>query len=462
MRLWWFGFAFSLFFLGMFGSNVSSADEIERLEKKLEYLKARELLVNELNSIQEQIENLDEQYQDLAEETSLPTEQINTESEDTSIQDNSSSDPPDVSSNNTKIHLEVGPQVKLLGDLELGITVFPDMAIAVMQQTPTLRLLLAATEEGNPKHSSYLLEGAWFENLTSATKVLEVGASGEFDSGYAGISGAYKHSDGTWYAFYHGEDRENMPPIPIGGLEGYYGTIGAASSTDDGRTWEKLGPIITSNKPKGWTAYDGQFDSGAGIPGFVVSKNGDYLYAYYYEMSRVDGRGAQTCLARSRISDGPPLPGTWEKYYNGTFGEPGLGGKDTPVMSGTVFAEDGFALGAHPVYSKELDKYIMVVNIGFASELDFLGGKLSQSGIYFSFSDDAISWAKPEPLIIDHAVPQYGRSLSWEATIVWDEGSSTNGWLIYAYTPAWGADRYSGYSLSYMVGRRVTASSSPY
>ena len=100
----------------------------------------------------------------------------------------------------------------------------------------------------------------------------------------------------------------------------------------------------------------------------------------------------------------------------------------------------------------------MVVNTGFASELDFLGGRLERSSIHSSYSDDGISWSNPEPLIIDNAVPQFGRSLSWEATIVWDQGSGTDGWLVYSYTPKWGQGNFSGHSYSYMVGRRIAAS----
>ena len=455
-------FSLSVLWVGFFlFQNVSFAGEIQELERKLEYLKARQSLDLELEAIQNRIKQLHDEYQDVLEETRAqpvrPADKlsISPKAEDSQP---SSAISPNETVDISVVQLQIGPQIELLGDGELGLSVFPDMAIAVLQQSPTLRLLLAATEKGNPKHSSYLVEGADFENLNSAKKILEFGVSGTFDSGYAGMSGAYRHSDGTWYGFYHAEDRENMPPIPVGGLEGYYGTIGLASSNDNGESWTKLGPIISSNKPKGWTAYEGQFDSGVGIPGFVVSKTGEYLYAYYYEMSRVDGRGAQTCMARSRIADGPPLPGTWEKYYNGAFSEPGLGGKDTPVVTGTSISEDGFALGAHPVFSNQLNKYIMVVNIGFASELDFLGGQLERSGIYSSYSHDGIRWSNPEPLIIDNAVPQYGRSLSWEATIVLDEGSGTDGWLVYSYTPKWGQGNFSGHSYSYMVGRRISAS----
>ena len=57
--------------------------------------------------------------------------------------------------------------------------------------------------------------------------------------------------------------------------------------------------------------------------------------------------GAQICVARADLNEGPPRPGHWKKYYQGEFGEPGIGGNETPVLSVLaillVYLFDGFS-----------------------------------------------------------------------------------------------------------------------
>src|ERR1700737_1877072 len=38
------------------------------------------------------------------------------------------------------------------------------------------------------------------------------------------------------------------------------------------------------------------------------------------------------CRGRCTLDDGPPLPGNWKKYFQGAFTEPGLGGRETPII----------------------------------------------------------------------------------------------------------------------------------
>ncbi|MBN1797888.1 MAG: hypothetical protein JW822_04900 [Spirochaetales bacterium] len=292
----------------------------------------------------------------------------------------------------------------------LGLRYFPDEAVILVRRKPTFRMLVTAAI------STYLLEGSELHKITSAKEVLAPGGKGSFDNGYAGISGCHRYSDGKLYAFYHAEDQENMGSMP-GGIPGYYGSVGAAVSEDDGLTWKKLGQVITSVKPKQWNAYKGQQDKGAGEPGVVMEKRGNYLYLYYSDHSRIDGRGVQICMARADLTQGPPLPGSWYKYYKGKFSEPGLGGRDTVVINGRQLGNDGESLFPHPVYSKELDMYIMIFNISFWREFTESKG-LEKSGMYIAFSDNGINWSEPQRLIEDFAIPLLGESFSWMANII--------------------------------------------
>jgi hypothetical protein len=344
--------------------------------------------------------------------------------------------PPPLSTPSPNIQL--GDVITLLKHGQFGLTYFPDEGTSLIERSPSLRLVVTA------RNSSYLVEGTDMQHLSGATLILSPGGKGEFDNGYAGISAVVQLGH-TYYGFYHAEDQEGLPGL-AGGIPGFYASIGLATS-DDGKVWRKRGQVITSSQPKSWTAYSNQGDRGAAEPGATMSKDGRFVYLYYSEHSRVQGRGVDICLARADLKEGPPLPGAFRKYYKGAFSEPGLGGRDTPVMTARGFPSAN-ALEGHVTYSKKAEKYLMVFGIDAYRER-MAGEPPISSGLYVAWSDDGIAWAKPLRLIADQAIPQPGKSLSWEGSIVFDDDTGGTGTLIYGYTPNWGVTPH------YMVGRRV-------
>ena len=338
------------------------------------------------------------------------------------------------------VSVRVGEQKTVLARGALGLSYFPDMAVVPIAAEPTFTLLVTATV------STYRLTGATLFDLSSAVKVLGPGAAGQFDNGYAGISGTYRDPSGKLYAFYHAEDQENMPLIPGTRIPGFYARIGVATSRDAGRSWEKLGPAISSAKPKEYLAFDGQADRGAAEPGVLLDTEGRYLYLYYDDHARVGGRGVQISVARADLQAGPPLPGAFFKYHAGSFSEPGIGGADSVIISGSNF-DAGDAMLPHPTYSAYLQRYVMVFNIDVYREWQN-GRPATQSGFYLAYSDDAVNWSAPELLFVDNTVPVNGRSLSWEGSLVWDDERQRTGWLVYGYSESWPRPHY-------MVARRL-------
>ncbi len=346
-----------------------------------------------------------------------------------------------------KISIFLGKMETLLPAGSFNLDYFPDTSAVLLNRDPYKMIFTAADE-------SYLLEGKDIKHFKKATKILKRGGKGAFDNGYAGISGIYFHKNGEIYCFYHAEDHENMKKLYGGGnINGFYARIAVAVSKDKGLSWTKLGPVIESSKPKEWTFYDEQQDRGTGEPDVILDKTGKYLYLYYVEHSRQDGRGVQICMARSEISKNPPIPGTWMKYYNGSFSENGLKGLDTPVISAKN-TDDAEAIFPHPAYSKTLGKYIMIYNVNFWKEYVYNTG-LKNSGIYIAYSDDGINWSKPFLLVKDNCVPLPEKSLSWQANIIWDDKSDLEGWLVYGYSERWG-HRSNNMVPHYMVGRRIS------
>jgi len=353
--------------------------------------------------------------------------------------------PPPGAGEPAAVTARLGPPRSLLESGRFGLKYYPDMAPTVLSPAPRLRILVAAS------NSTALLEGASPENLTTGfPDVLVPGKRGSPDNGYAGVSGAVALGT-TIYAVYHGEDQEGLSKLPgTGGIPGFHASVGLAATKDGGRTFEKLGWVVTSAKPKGWQAYPGQLDSGAGEPWILRSHDGAFWYLYYTDHSRVGGRGVQICMARAPAS-APPAPGAFQKLYQGGFTEPGLGGRDTPILNAQAF-DQGESFAPQVVYSSALRLYVMVLNLDVWKEFVEKRG-LRRSGVYLATSRDGVRWSRPEPLFIDWAVAQVGQSVSWHPAVVFDPGSSTEGWLLYGHTAMWGPA--TGGTPHHLWGRRI-------
>jgi hypothetical protein len=336
--------------------------------------------------------------------------------------------------------VQLGVEQTLLGPGQLGLTFMPDEALCVVRRQPDVALVAAGSGV------SYLLTGPGLDQLNQAVVVLEPGSSGSFDNGYAGISGCQRLADGRLFAIYHAEDHEGMEELP-GGIPGFYAVIAGAVSDDDGASWQKLGPLISSNKPKDWAAYLGQGDRGVATPSLALDREGKYLYIYYDDHSRVVGGRVVFGVARAEFAGAPPGPGSWYKYRDGQFSEPGLGGLETPILH--MVDANADVLQPHVVYSDELECYLMVLGVLPVDE--YVGGApLSQGGMYLASSSDGIHWSTPQQLLRDYACPLTGESLSWESTILWDVDSTARGWLVYGHTPTWASPP------PYLVGRRIS------
>ena len=114
-----------------------------------------------------------------------------------------------------------------------------------------------------------------------------------------------------------------------------------------------------------------------------------YVYVYYCDHSRIDNRGVQICMARCPIEDAERTD-RWRKYYHGVFDRPGLGGKDTPVMSAQAMGAD--AIFPQVTFVPGLHRYVMVFSTIVYRELG-PGMQARQSGIYIAYSQDGIRWS---------------------------------------------------------------------
>jgi hypothetical protein len=299
--------------------------------------------------------------------------------------------------------------------------------------------------------------------------VLGPGASGTYDNGYAGISTVFKAPNGDFYGFYEAEDQEGLGTIPGTSIPGFYARVGLASSAD-GLHWTRDGYVIEDFLPKRTPNGIVPFAQGTATPGSVASADGASLYVYYDEHSGEDGQGnprpVAICMARAELGSWPPAipasPGPiagFSKYRDGQFSTPGVGGVDSPVVRAPI--DSAAAFQAHVVRSGSLNGFVMIHGVDAWAERT-LTGIPRVSGIYAAFSDDAIHWqSSGAPIVTDFANLWANESVSWEASILWESGSDTTGWLVYASGEAPPPSMPGVAPSPHMVGRRVTVAREP-
>jgi hypothetical protein len=154
---------------------------------------------------------------------------------------------------------------------------------------------------------------------------------------------------GNWLLVYHWE--YNDP--------NYYG-LGMAISRDKGLHWTDIGEIIRFNMP---FSYNGQ-PAGAAIgdPPLVVSPDGKYFYIYFQDWIKSTGNFTYNSVARAPIAEvledafggAGHFAAPFKKYYNGSWGQPGIGGISTDLMP-----EAHFGGGNNVAYNSYIHRYMI-------------------------------------------------------------------------------------------------------
>jgi hypothetical protein len=127
----------------------------------------------------------------------------------------------------------------------------------------------------------------------------------------------------------------------------FYATVGFARSSDNGKTWpqpvdSELGgtdryPVLKGSTAEPSTAEANPIHMGDALPSAFV--DGSYLYVtYLFAGPEGDGR---IRMARARLGGSGQIK--FQKWYNGAFSQPGIGGLDSGVLPPSGCAGENMA-----------------------------------------------------------------------------------------------------------------------
>ncbi|MFG3370584.1 RICIN domain-containing protein [Streptomyces sp. NPDC090032] len=142
---------------------------------------------------------------------------------------------------------------------------------------------------------------------------------------------------GDWYGLVHNE----FTPQPFGdGL--HYDAIDYAVSEDQGKTWDIKDHVLTSpysTKRGDNTAFPNDlYYYGDGDPRLFVDTASGYFYVYYNSRAIPKGGvpGGWTDASQAHVARAPMsakmAPGSWKKWYDGSWSQPGTGGKESNML----------------------------------------------------------------------------------------------------------------------------------
>jgi hypothetical protein len=258
---------------------------------------------------------------------------------------------------------------------------------------------------------------SWLE-AGAATGVLQPGAAGEFDTGAVFMS-IYRKSETDLIGFYHAEDysfgTNNHSFVS-------WKSIASCYSTNNGAQWIKRGQILSAPGIKP------EVPTWGGVGDFCVVRD-EAQSRWVCIFTGIVDQDIWMSVAISTDPEGKP--GTWLKYRNGKFEEPGLGGNFDRLPGFEAFR--GAVQNPAVHWNSFLKRYIMVMQTnGHIPE----GSDVIDTSVYLSESTDLVHWTKPRILV--QALPN---ERMWYPTVLdrTDLQAGQEAYLVYAYEYPWWA-----------------------
>ncbi len=218
----------------------------------------------------------------------------------------------------------------------------------------------------------------------------------------------------TWYGFYHNE----WPASRCGRDDRFVPRIGAARSSDRGKTWDDLGIVIQARQSTTACESTNRYViGGVGDLSVMLDQNKNFLYIFYSQYpSRQESQGV--AVARLAWADRDRPSGRAEIWREGIWDNsrrrelvPGLPGAErrmlewtylsaTPLVMPTQAWHDGddrvdAFWGPAVHWNTAIEQYVMLLNR--ARDENY-----AQEGIYVSYAprlDDPALWTAPQKIL---------------------------------------------------------------
>ncbi|MCX5136588.1 RICIN domain-containing protein [Streptomyces sp. NBC_00340] len=246
---------------------------------------------------------------------------------------------------------------------------------------------------------------------------------------YCDLMGVWVDPDsGDWYGLVHNE----FTPSPFGdGL--HYDAIDYTVSKDQGRTWHFKSHVLTS--PYSTSRGDDAafphetYDYGDGDPRLFLDTASGYFYVYYNSRAIPKGGvpGGWTDGSRAHVARAPMsakmAPGSWKKWYDGAWSQPGLGGLESNMEPVDAEHPTGYTAVGHDYDPR---------NAGSVAEQQKAGTLPAKSDLLtMNIAYDAhlgLYIGQPEAVVQDSSEPQRFYATDDLATQKWRLLGDTGGY----------------------------------
>ena len=207
------------------------------------------------------------------------------------------------------------------------------------------------------------------------------------------IEATWIDDDGTLFAWYHFEPGGICPGGHLTAPK-----IGAMVSYDNGYTFQDLGFVLESGNAVDCGAQNGYFAGGNGDFSVITDPDRNY---FYFLFSNYGGDASTEGVAVARMDfNWRYFPrGSVQKFYNGSFSEPGIGGLVAPVFPAAVSwssANTDAFWGPSIHWNTTLNQFVVLLNHSCCSP------DWPQEGIYLSLIPDLSNpsgWTVPVKIL---------------------------------------------------------------
>jgi hypothetical protein len=206
------------------------------------------------------------------------------------------------------------------------------------------------------------------------------------------IESTWVDADGTLYGWYHHE------PKGICGGRLTVPRIGALVSYDSGATFHDLGIVLEAGDAPDCSSQNGFFAGGHGDFSVIPDRRGRYFYFLFGNYGG-DPADQGIAIARMAFEDRINPAGAVWKHFNGSWDEPGLGGRVTPIFRAGVSWQhpNTEALWGPSVHwNTFLRRYVVLMN-HVCCEPEW-----PRDGVFISFNrniGDPEGWTAPEMIL---------------------------------------------------------------